>query len=121
MGGEESTAINEAFESFDKDHNKRISMPEFEQVFKKNGIELSRVKCELAFSLLDRNGNGFISKKEFVPLYTYVCDLKQRNQTFEYYDFIAHMADCNGDSLFNKKEIVAVADILKVKAPEDDS
>lgn len=75
MGGEKSDLINEAFQSFDKDHNNRISMPEFEQVFKRNGIELSPVECELAFSLLDRNRNGFLSKKEFVPLYTYVHDI----------------------------------------------
>lgn len=112
MGGTDSDMVNEAFQDFDKDHSKRISLPEFEQVFKRNGIELSGVKCELAFALLDRNGNGFISKTEFVPLYTYVHNIKQQSQKFDYYDFIAHMADYDGNPQFDKKEVANVAKIL---------
>lgn len=58
--------LSEAFASFDKNHDGRISRSEFTQVFREMGVGLSREQLEELWNSMNSDRDGFISYVEFI-------------------------------------------------------
>ena len=53
------------FNSFDTDHDNKITKQELSNAFTKMGIKINEDDKELIFTALDKNGDGFIVIDEF--------------------------------------------------------
>lgn len=58
--------MSEAFASFDKNHDGRISKSEFTQVFREMGVNLTREQLDELWNSMNSDRDGFVSYVEFV-------------------------------------------------------
>lgn len=58
--------LSEAFSSFDKNHDGRISKSEFTQVFREMGVGLTREQVDELWGSMNSDKDGFVSYVEFV-------------------------------------------------------
>lgn len=107
---DQKKAAEAAFKAFDADKNKKMSLPEFEAMLKKEGCNVPQEQYALAFHLVDSNGSGSIDQKEFGRLYK---GMQSHNFAANFFDLICFAADKDGDGQFDKKELKVVYHYFK--------
>jgi sodium/potassium/calcium exchanger 2 len=95
--------VNQVWDEIDKDNNSKLELSELKAVLTMLGTKEEDQTDAALLALvkeMDRDGNGFISKEEFIIWYT-KSEARIRNQTRALFDKF----DSNGSGTIDKEEI----------------
>ena len=122
MGSAGSSQAEKVYQNFDLDKNKKLDLHEIKTILECHCVEAEQKvlprEYDLLYYLLDSDGNGSISKKEFQRLYDGMQKTEFRQ---DIYQLIAYLADANNDNSISKKELKIVYKFYgKKMTPEEE-